>query len=426
MHIYQKTKICGWGNYPCIEADILDNIDFSKSFIPRAYGKSYGDEAIYYNVYNTTNLDFFIDIDFEKGLLQTQSGIVLDKIIRFLLPRGYTLPIVPGTALISVGGAISNDIHGKSSRGSFGDFVEEFEIITPSGVYQCSKDKNSELFYGAIGGMGLFGIITKAKLKIIQGSPYIKQFVVKTNTIHNAIEYLKAYDKDFEFSVAWVDAFTEKSVVMFGDYADYEELPIDLKMNFNVFNKKPNLEVPIVMPNFLINDLDMRLYNIKYYNSIKEGHSYIDYFSYFFPLDNIKNWNRLYGKRGFLQYQFVAKEDSIYKVFDIIKSYKIYPYLVVLKRLKSAENRIFSFVKEGFTLALDFPVNKRVLNMLNKFDEIVKEYNGLIYMAKDARLSRDVFWDIYKEQAKNLMSLKAKYDKEFKLRSVMFERLFMR
>lgn len=424
MDIYPKTNICGWGNYPCTEAYILDKIDFSKSFIPRAYGKSYGDESIYSTILDTTSLDCFID--FNENTIEVKAGITLDKILRFLLKKGYTLPVVPGTALISVGGAISNDIHGKSSRGSFGDFIESFNIITPSGEYECSKYKNSELFYGVIGSMGLLGVITKAKLNIIKGSPYIKQFIIKTNSLQKAVESLKKYDKDFEFSVCWVDAFTENSVVMLGDYADYETLPLDLKLSFGAFKNKKNINIPMFAPNFVVNDIDMRAYNLKYFYKMKEGESFIDYFDYFFPLDSIKNWNRLYGKRGFLQYQFVGKEEAIYEVFDIIKSYKIYPYLVVLKRLKTAKNRVFSFVREGFTLAMDFPVNDRVLNMLNKFDDVIQKYNCLIYMAKDARLSKDVFWYIYKDQIQNLISLKAKYDKEFKLKSNMFERLFMR
>ncbi len=427
MSISKKPDtICGWGRFPCIEANILDKIDFSKSFIPRGYGKSYGDESLYYNVYDTTGLELFIDIDLEKGYIELQSGVELQKILRFLLPKGYTLPVVPGTSLISVGGAIANDIHGKSSRGAFGDFIESFELLTPEGLYECSKDENSDLFYGAIGSMGLLGVITKAKLKIVRGSPYIRQNIIPTKGLEGALETLEKYDKEYEFSVCWIDAFSENALVMFGDYAFYEELPLDLKLGFGAFKSKKTIEIPLVMPDFVLNDLDMRAYNAYYFHRMPKGEALVDYFDFFFPLDNVKNWNRLYGKRGFLQYQFVGPKEASLEVFEIIKSHKIYPYLVVLKRLKASPNRVFSFVKEGFTLALDFPVRDDVLKMLQKFDEVMIKYNCLIYMAKDSRLPKDVFQHIYKDQIKALMSLKARYDKDFVLRSLMFERLFMR
>ncbi|PMP90958.1 MAG: FAD-binding oxidoreductase [Hydrogenobaculum sp.] len=415
--------ICGWGRFPCIEANVLDKIDFSKSFIPRAYGRSYGDEALYRNVYDTTGLNLFLDVDFEKEYIEVQAGTQLKKILEFLLPRGYVLPVVPGTSLISVGGAIANDIHGKSSKGVFGDFVEGFEIITPKDVYRCSKEENGELFWGTMGSMGLIGIVSKAKLKISKGSQYIRQNIIPTKGIGKAIELLETFDKDYEFSVCWLDAFTENALVMFGDYEYYEHLPLDLKFHFKAFKSKKTIEIPFVMPNFIVNDLDMRAYNIYYFNKMPKGESLVHYFDFFFPLDNIKNWNRLYGKRGFLQYQFVGPKEACIEVFDIIKSYKIYPYLVVLKRLKNTSNRVFSFVKEGFTLALDFPVREDVLNMLYKFDDIVVRYNGLIYMAKDSRVPKEVFQYVYKDQIKALLSLKAKYDENFILKSLMFERL---
>ncbi len=418
--------ICGWGRFPCIEASILDKIDFSKSFIPRAYGRSYGDEALYKNVYDSTGLNLFIDIDLEKEYIEVQGGVQLQKILKLLMPKGYTLPVVPGTSFVSVGGAIANDIHGKSSRGAFGDFIQSLEILTPKGLYKCSKDENNDLFFGTIGSMGLLGIITKAKLKITKGSPYIKQNIIPTKGIENAIDTLERFDKDYEFSVCWIDAFTENALVMFGDYAYYEELPLDLKLRFKAFKEKKTIDIPLVMPNFAVNDLDMRAYNIYYFNKMPKDESLVHYFDFFFPLDNIKNWNRLYGRRGFLQYQFVGPKEASLEVFDVIKSHKIYPYLVVLKRLKNAPDRVFSFVKEGFTLALDFPVKDDVLKMLHKFDEIIMRYNGLIYMAKDSRLPKDVFQYIYNDQIKALTSLKAKYDENNILKSLMFERLFMR
>lgn len=415
--------ICGWGRFPCIEANILDKIDFSKSFIPRACGRSYGDEALYKNIYDTTGLNLFLNVDFEKEYIEVQAGTQLKKILEFLLPKGYVLPIVPGTSLISVGGAIANDIHGKSSRGSFGDFVESFEIITPKDVYRCSKEESGELFWGTIGSMGLLGIITKAKLKISKGSQYIRQNIIPTKGIGKAIELLETFDKDYEFSVCWIDAFTESALVMFGDYESYEHLPLDLKFHFKAFKNKKTIDIPFVMPNFIVNDLDMRAYNVYYFNRMPKGESLVHYFDFFFPLDNIKNWNRLYGKRGFLQYQFVGPKEACIEIFDIIKSYKIYPYLVVLKRLKNTSNRVFSFIKEGFTLALDFPARDDVLKMLYKFDDIVARYNGLIYMAKDSRVPKEVFQYIYKDQIKALLSLKAKYDENFILKSLMSERL---
>jgi len=210
---------------------------------------------------------------------------------------------------------------------------------------------------------------------------------------------------------------------MFGDYEYYEKLPLDLKFSFKAFKSKKTIDIPFVMPNFILNDINMKAYNVYYFTKMPKGESLVHYFDFFFPLDNIKNWNRLYGKRGFLQYQFVGPKEACFEVFDIIKSHKIYPYLVVLKRMKNASNRVFSFAKEGFTLALDFPVKDNVLKMLHKFDDVVVRYNGLIYMAKDSRLPKDVFWHIYKDQIKALLSLKAKYDENFILKSLMSERL---
>lgn len=437
-------KISNWGNYPAVDGmieparfkdEIREIIRKERVLIPRGLGRSYGDASLQEHMLTPTGFNRFISFDRELGILTCESGVSLAEILEYFVPRGWFLPVSPGTKFVTVGGAIASNIHGKNhhKEGTFCRYLLEMRVMLADGsVRNCSGQINPELFSATCGGMGLTGTILTAtfRLKKIETS-FISQQVLKTK---NLDEIFKLFDetRDWTYSVAWLDCLAKgrklgKSVLLLGEHTPLDELK-EMK------KKKAPLEthsssqwrIPVYFPEFVLNNMSIQLFNKYYYLKARSNReTVIPYEPFFYPLDAIANWNKMYGKRGFLQYQFVLPLKNSYegvkKILETISQKKAGSFLTVLK-LFGKEDPMMSFPMEGYTLSLDFPATNRIFPVLDELDKLVVKYGGRIYLAKDARMKKETFRAGYPTLDK-FMELKRKVDPENKFRSALSERL---
>ena len=398
-------SLMSWGMYPKIknsvfkfdkEETLKQIINEYDELIPYGNGRSYGDSALSSNIINVRPKDYFIDFDEESGLLHVQAGVLLSEILESYVPRGWFLKVTPGTKLITVGGAIASDIHGKNHHveGCFSECVQEFEIMLADGeVVTCSKKATPELFKATCGGMGLTGVILDAKIYLKKiNSQYIDQTSINTKNLKETFEAFEEYS-DKPYSVAWIDCLAKgaeigKCLLMVGDFRD------DGKLDYK---KKSQLSIPFNFPSFALNNWSVRAFNWLYYGKVKERVSKqrVDIDTFFYPLDSISHWNRIYGKKGFTQYQFILPKETSYEGLEeiltsISKSGKG-SFLAVLKLYGKTNENYLSFPIEGYSLALDFKIEKGLFDLLDQLDEIVVKYEGRIYLTKDVRVSKETF-----------------------------------
>jgi len=398
-------SLLSWGMYPKFKNSVFnfDTEDRLKSIIEKhtnliAYGngRSYGDSALSANIINVKPKDYFIDFDENSGLLHVQAGVLLSEILEHYVPKGWFLKVTPGTKLITIGGAIASDVHGKNHHvgGCFSECVEEFSIMLANGeVVVCSKDKTPDLFKATCGGMGLTGVILDAKIYLKSiNSQYIDQTTIKTKNLKETFDAFEEY-QDKPYSVAWIDCLAKedsigKCLLMVGDFRD------DGKLSYK---KKKQLSIPFNFPSFALNNWSVRAFNWLYYGKAKDGVSEqrVDIDTFFYPLDAIGNWNRIYGKNGFTQYQFILPKETSYEgleeILTAISDSGKGSFLAVLKLYGKANDNWLSFPIEGYSLALDFKIEKGLFELLDKLDEIVVKYKGRIYLTKDVRVSKETF-----------------------------------
>jgi FAD/FMN-containing dehydrogenase len=394
-----------WGMYPKVENRVFDFkqpeelqqvIDQNSHLIPYGNGRSYGDSAISQHIINVKPKDYFISFNEELGLLHVEAGVLLGEILESFVPRGWFLKVTPGTKLITVGGAIASDVHGKNHHveGCFSECVEEFRIMLADGaVVSCSKIKEPELFRATCGGMGLTGVILDAKIYLKKiNSQYIDQTTIKTKNLKETFEAFEEY-QDQPYSVAWIDCLAKddeigKCLLMVGDFRD------DGKLDYK---RKPQLSIPFNFPSFALNNWSVRAFNWLYYGKVKERVSKqrVDIDTFFYPLDAIGHWNRIYGKGGFTQYQFIFPKETSYEgleaVLSAISDSGKGSFLAVLKLYGKANENYLSFPIEGYSLALDFKIEKGLFELLDELDKIVLKYQGRIYLTKDVRVSKETF-----------------------------------
>ena len=404
--------------------------------IARGLGRSYGDQAVNENNYVAicTKLNHFLHWDEQEGILECEAGVSLEEIITFFGPKGWLPMICPGTKFVTVGGAIANDIHGKAHHidGSFVNCVVSFTILLADGsVVEASRSENTDLFWANFGGLGLLGVILKARLRLRKiETTYFKQKSLVIKNLDHMLEALDQYDHEYNYSVAWIDALAKGSklgggVLTLGNAAKLKELPEKLKAEPLKLHKTSKLAVPFFLPSFALNGLTVRMLNkvIAFVqNSPKE---FVHYEKFFFPLDAINNWNKGYGKRGFIQYQFVIPEDNgkrnLTEILELIAGSGCTPFLNVFKRMGEAQG-ILSFPFKGYTLAIDFPVTKELLAFTPKLDAKVLAAGGRLYLGKDALLHESTFKAMY-PQYREWMAIKRKYDPDNRFSSNISRRL---
>ncbi len=419
MRIYKK-EICGWGRYPVKECDIinifyplknLNGLTNKFSHItPRGMGKSYGDASLSCKdgvVIDTSCMNKFISFDKEKGVIKALSGVSLSEILDLIIPEGWFLPVVPGTRAISLGGALASNVHGKNHHidGAIANFTEEMEILTEGGLQVCTPLSNRELFFSTIGGMGMTGLIQSAKLRLKKiETSLINAKLIKTKNFEEALSIFAESDKKYEYSVTWVDCLAKgknlgKGIVMLGNHVSAKDFQGEKNKLDNKWKRE--ISLPDVFPNWTLNKYSINLFNFAYYNKMlgKEKNCIMNFDSWFFPLDIIKNWNVLYGKNGFIQYQFVMPflngKKGIEEALTFLSSKKIGSFLAVLKVVRE-DTVLLPFAVSGYTLALDIPIrNKEIFELFNELDKIVLKYGGRLYLTKDSRMSKDTFNEMY-------------------------------
>lgn len=423
-----------WGMYPIIKnnsfalrdkEDLAFIISKEKEYISYGNGRSYGDSALNKNIIHCKPYDKFLDFDEKNANLHCQSGVTLAEIIEVFVPKGYFLKVTPGTKLITIGGAIASDVHGKNHHveGCFSECVEEFSLMLPSGEIVICK-KGDELFRATCGGMGLTGVILDAKIKLKKiNSKWINQTTIKTKNLKETFETFEKYSH-MPYSVAWIDCLAKKDnigkcLLTIGDFADDGDLQ---------FKEKKKLNIPFNFPSFTLNALSVKAFNWLYYKKAPNGVSQqkVDIDSFFYPLDAINNWNRIYGKNGFTQYQFILPKEKSFEglqeILQTIANSGKGSFLAVLKLYGKANDNYLSFPIEGYSLALDFKIEKGLFKLLNKLDEIVLEYGGRIYLTKDVRLSKATLEQSY-PQIEKFRNLRKKYAMDKKFNSLQSKRV---
>lgn len=428
--------ISGWGNYPKIQAvvkrfrsiaELKTQVLEEGQLLPQGNRRSYGDSALSETVSDATTYRYFLDFEPETGLLHVQSGVLLADIIEHFVPKGWFLKVSPGTKLVTVGGAIASDVHGKNHHidGCFSACVDSFRLMLPDGsIETCSPSENTELFNATCGGMGLTGVILDAKIQLKPiRSKYIQQTTIKTANLQDTFAAFEQY-ADSPYSVAWIDCLAKgsqlgRSLLMVGDFADDGDLS---------YQAKSKISVPGFFPSFCLNRLSVKIFNALYYNKVtkRESRQRVDIDNFFYPLDALDHWNRIYGKEGFVQYQFILpKEQSLKGLEEILNRIAgagMGSFLAVLKLYGKENDNDLSFPMEGYSLALDFKMQTGLLPFLDELDQIVLKYDGRLYLAKDARMKQAVFEQGY-PRVERFRALRKKYKMSEKFNSLQSRRL---
>ncbi len=409
-------ELTGWGRYPRFETRVFEPSSPQQAarlqrdldgVVARGNGRSYGDAAIgAASCLFAGGLDRFYDFDESDRRLTVEAGVLLSDIIAALLPRGFFPPVVPGTKFVTIGGMIAADIHGKNHHGagSFGDHVECFDLALPSGeIKTCSPRDNVDLFIATIGGMGLTGTILSATFRLLPvETAHIAQETVVARDLSESIAALSARE-DAPYSAAWIDCLASgaslgRSLIYLGRHASKLDVEALGGETPGAAGRAPRLSVPIDLPSFTLNRWSVAAFNEVYFRKgvASAGAPFLNRIDpFFFPLDGVLNWNRIYGRRGFLQHQSVIDADhaeaAIGEILTRFARRGNASFLAVLKKLGPAGRGLLSFPSPGFTLALDLAIDRGVFDFLDEIDEIVVAAGGRVYLAKDARQSRATF-----------------------------------
>lgn len=404
--------LSGWGQYPKHDVshhapqtvDELSEIVISNSNIARGNGRAYGDSAINRTAtVDMRNFNKLLSFDCQSGELVSEAGVLLSDVIDVFLPRGWFPKVTPGTKFVTLGGMAAADVHGKNHHkdGAFSGHVNWLEILSNNGkTERCSRSSNPDLFNWSLGGMGLTGIITQLSLTLrpIQTS-WITQRKIIASNIDRAIDIFEDTISDTTYSVAWIDCLARReklgrSVITLGDHANVNELPQAYRKSPLAYSKKRNLRIPFYLPSSLLNQMVIATFNSLYFNleKKKKSDSIVALDRFFYPLDCILEWNKMYGRRGFTQLQCVIPLDSsrvaLREILELTSTQNCGSFLAVLKRF-GKQTSLISFPMEGYTLALDFPNSVHALNVVKTLHRIVCNYGGRFYLAKDSLLTED-------------------------------------
>lgn len=432
-----------WGRYPKLPAKVAQlfweeefppKIPGGAKMLPVGLGRSYGDVCLLEGglLLRTVPMDRLIGFDSSTGLLRCEAGVTLAGILDFAVPRGWFLPVTPGTKYVTLGGAIANDIHGKNHHiaGTLGCHIPRFELIRSDGQHiPCSARENPDWYSATIGGMGLTGLISWAEIQLrpirsrrlrYRGTKFvgIEEFV--------ALSLASAHS---EYTVAWIDCVAKGKNFARGIFmqAEHSEIPEELHPS-----PKPRLSMPFNLPAFALNRTSVAAFNTLYYNKqwSKEKRGLVDYEPFFYPLDSILHWNRLYGREGLLQFQCVlpwsgsasgllsgaaGEQTGILRILEAITASGLASFLAVIKVFgDKVSPGMMSFPIPGITLALDFPIRERTsFALLDRLADITAEYGGRMYPAKDARMSPAHYQHFYPQWQEFSAFLDPAFDSSF-------------
>lgn len=403
-----SVTLAGWGRFPRCRTELAAPRDEpalralleAAPLIARGSGRAYGDSAVSPGrTVEMRHFDRMIAFDPRSGQLVAEAGLRLSEVIRTFLPRGWFPAVTPGTKFVTLGGAIAADVHGKNHHrdGSFGAFVDWIDLMGPDGtVRRCARDAHPALFGWSVGGMGLTGVILRAAIRLRPvETGWIRQETRPAPNLDAALAAMEAA-QDASYSVAWIDCLARggdlgRSLLLLGEHAARAELgPREAAAPWGL--PRPSRRVPLDAPPGLLNGLTVRAFNALYWRRglRAAGTRLVDWDGYFYPLDALLGWNRIYGPGGFAQYQCVipqaASAQGLRALLKAISEAGHGSFLAVLKRFGPQDSR-FSFPMEGYTLALDFPVSRGTLALMERLDRIVLDHGGRFYLAKDARMS---------------------------------------
>jgi len=419
----ELQTLTGWGRTAPTTARVISTPDVEliaqavreageRGVIARGLGRSYGDPSQNAGgtVIDVTALDRVHRIDVDEATVEVDAGVSLDTLMRRLLPYGLWIPVLPGTRQVTVGGAIGSDIHGKNhhSQGSFGSHVLSLDLLTADGeVRTLSPDgDSSELFWATVGGMGLTGIITKATIRLKRvETAYFLVDNVQTKNLDELIEHFTdGSDENYIYSVAWFDSLARgdkmgRALLTRGNSATLEDLPKKLRKDPLGFNAPQLMTAPPVFPNGLVNKYTITAFNEVWYRKAPTKYGMVQNITQFFhPLDLVGEWNRVYGSRGFLQYQFMVpfgQEDMFRRSIDRISASGHVSFLNVLKTFGPGNPAPMSFPSEGWTLTVDIPVTPGLDRLCQELDEMVLNAGGRLYLAKESRTTGEMIEKMY-------------------------------
>ncbi len=404
------TAPTSWGRYPpsrprqilpCRDIQTLALPAEPLSCLPFGNGRSYGDVGLNDGgaLLLARGLDRFMAFDPATGIFRAEAGVLLSEILALIVPQGWFLPVTPGTQFVTLGGAIANDVHGKNHHlaGSFGGHVRAFDLLRSDGErLTCTPERNADWFRATVGGLGLTGLITWVEIQLQRiANPWI----VSENRRFASLDEFLALNADYEarypYIVSWVDCAAAGRALGRGIYMAGMHAPPGLMKPSPP--ERRTLTVPFAPPVSLVNNLSVRWFNRIYYHLPRPARGLTPYQPFFYPLDNLREWNRLYGRRGFFQYQCVippaVAHEALWEILARVAASGQGSMLAVLKRFgEKASGGLLSFPRPGFTLVLDFPNRgRKTLDLLERLDAVTRQAGGAVYPAKDARMSGDSF-----------------------------------
>jgi decaprenylphospho-beta-D-ribofuranose 2-oxidase len=376
-----------------------------RGVLARGLGRSYGDAAQNAGgtVLDATVYDELLSIDTDAGTARVAAGVSIDRLLRRIVPLGFFVPVTPGTRFVTVGGAIAADVHGKNHHrdGSIGSHVRSITLATPSGTSTIGPDRDPELYWATVGGMGLTGVIIDAVLEL----PRIETSLLRVDTtrvtdLDDVLALMETGDHRYHYSVAWIDCLARgrqrgRSILTRADFASRAELPRSAADHPLRYEPAVRVQAPPVFPSGLVNGWTVRAFNEAWYRvapAKREGELQT-IARFFHPLDGVGRWNRLYGRRGFLQWQFVVPfgaEEALRLAIGGLSDAGVGSALAVLKRFGPSDAGHLSFPAPGWTLALDLPAVPRLTALLDRLDDVIVEAGGRVYLAKDARVRRQL------------------------------------
>ena len=442
-----RRLLTGWGRTAATAADVVEPRDpeavaqalaatNGRGVVARGLGRAYGDAAQNAGgtVIDVTGLDRISHVDVERGVVTAEAGVSLDRLASALLPLGWFLPVTPGTAFVTLGGAIASDVHGKNHHqdGGFCDHLERMTLITPAGERR-ELTPDDDLFGATAGGMGLTGVIVAATLRLLRvETAHVLEDVERCANLDDVMARMSARDDQYRYSVAWIDCLARgrrlgRSVLLRGDHARRDDLPPKLRANPLERVKGPRLPAPPWVPNGLLRRETISAFNEAYFRRApREARGHVVALDpYFYPLDFVRGWNRMYGDRGFLQYQLgvpFGREDALRESLERLSAARVPSFLAVLKRFGPGRG-LLSFPTPGWTLALDMPAGDPALAaLLDGLDELVASAGGRVYLSKDSRLRPDLVEAMYPELPR-WRAIQREADPEGAMRSDLARRL---
>lgn len=422
--------ISGWGLYPRSQTHLTpwQSERWQGTGIARGLGRSYGDASFRSGEYTWHLLPYnrILNWDSDQGILTAEAGLSLYEVIQKVLPQGWFPYVVPGTQFVTLGGAFASNIHGKNHHihGSFADHVDWIDLRLPSGELR-RVFPHEELFWATAGGMGLTGIIERLQLRLVRiPTSYILNQVVRAPDIEAVVRTLTEQEMNYPFAVAWIDHHHPKNrgIVHLGRFASPEELPPALQPKPFRSRSKGLLRIPFRLPFAAFNRYTTAGISLYYWMQHKEGHHLVPYNAYFFPLDGVDKWNRLWGPRGFVQFQFIVPraEDFLY-LWERLREAPARSFLTVLKRLGPQRGPL-AFSGPGWTLAIDLPATEEVRTFLLPLVDKVVAHGGRIYLTKDSLLTPEQARASYPDW-EAFLRLKAQIDPQEKLHSDLSRRI---